>query len=358
MLGDEQLNNMSSGEVIEYYEKKIYDLNQLIEISKGLNSTLDCNILIDSILLTCMGQMQLTKAGIFLHKETDPKVLTLHRNYKGFELDHTIEYDIRANSPLVYYLESDFFCYSLEKICSHFSEDSSIATLKRVDPSLILPLKGKERLVGKGRLNGIIILGGRINAGSFTDEEKDYLMHISSLAGIAIHNANLYEMATTDMMTRLKLHHYFQTTLAEERETALRQKTPLSLIMIDIDHFKDFNDTYGHICGDYVLQVVSSIILDNVRQIDIAARYGGEEFIIILPATEMAEASIVAERIRHAIDNKTMEYMGQKMSVKVSVGITQFHPHTDKNNKMAIERVDRALYLAKQNGRNRVEIIP
>ena len=99
---------MDVKEVIDKYEKKIYDLKQLIEISKGLNSTLDCNILIDSILLTCMGQMQLIKAGIFLQKEIDPDVFVLHRNYKGFELDHSIEYEIHSDSSLIHFLESDF----------------------------------------------------------------------------------------------------------------------------------------------------------------------------------------------------------------------------------------------------------
>lgn len=349
---------MESSDLTDYYEKKIYDLKQLIEISKGLNSTLDVNILIDSILLTCMGQMQLTKAGIFLQKETDPAIFFLHRNYKGFELDHSIEYEIRANSPLVYFLESDFNCFTLEEITKYFVNEPSISTLKAVDPSLIVPLKGKEKLISHGKMNGIIVLGGRINEDTFSEEEKDYLLHISSLAGIAIHNAHLYEMATTDMMTKLKLHHYFQSALAEEIETSLRQNTPFSVIMLDIDHFKKFNDKYGHSCGDHVIKCVSSIIIDNVRQIDIAARYGGEEFIIILPDTDLRAARIVAERIRSRIEKTKIDYDDKTMSVQVSVGLTQFHPHTDKENKSIIQRVDQAMYKAKDNGRNRVEIIP
>ena len=350
--------SMGPAEISDYYKKKIYDLKQLIEISKGLNSTLDFNILIDSILLTCMGQMQLTKAGIFLQKEIDPDIFVLHRNYKGFDLDHSMEYEIRANSPLIHFFESDFHCYSIDEINTYFHSDPSTITLKKVAPTLIVPLKGKEKLISRGKLNGIIILGGRINTDTFLDEEKDYLMHISSLAGIAIHNAHLYEMATTDMMTKLKLHHYFQTALGEEMEKSLKQKTPFSLIMIDIDHFKNFNDKYGHCCGDYVLKRVSAIIIDNVRQIDIAARYGGEEFIVILPDTEINVAKIVGERIRKCIENVVIEYDNHVMSVKVSAGLTQFHPNSDKDNKTIIERVDQALYKAKQTGRNRIEIIP
>lgn len=350
--------SMGPKEIFDYYEKKIYDLKQLIEISKGLNSTLDCNILIDSILLTCMGQMQLTRAGIFLQKEIDPDIFMLHRNYKGFELDHTMEYEIQANSTLIHYLESDFNCHTMDELSNYFRNDPSIVTLTKVSPTLVVPLKGKEKLISHSKLNGIIILGGRINVDLFSDEEKDYLMHMSSLAGIAIHNAHLYEMATTDMMTKLKLHHYFQAALAEEMEKSARQKTPLSLIMIDIDHFKVFNNKFGHSCGDYVLKKVCGIIIDNIRQIDIAARYGGEEFIIILPETEIHAAKIVGERIRKCIENIEIEYDGNSMSVKVSAGITQLHPKADIDNKTIIQRVDQALYKAKESGRNRIEIIP
>ncbi len=350
-------DGMEPSELIEKYEKQIYDLRQLIEISKGLNSTLDCNILIDSILLTCMGQMQLIKAGIFLQKENDPDVFVLHRNYKGFELDHSTEYEIYSDSSLVHFLESDFNCFSLNELVKIFDHDASVETLKIVNPCLIVPLKGKERLRGQVKLNGIIILGERINADFFNEEEMDYLMHISSLAGIAIHNAHLYEMATTDMMTKLKLHHFFQTALADERERAIKEKSPLSLIMIDIDHFKKFNDTHGHRCGDYVLKSVSGMIMDNIRQIDIAARYGGEEFIVILPDTEINEAKIVAERIRGCIEKTEIDFDSKKMQVTVSLGVTQFSSKTDIENKDIIDRVDKALYNAKVNGRNRIEII-
>ncbi len=351
-------DGMEPHELIEKYEKRIYDLQQLIEISKGLNSTLDCNILIDSILLTCMGQMQLIKAGIFLQKETDSDTFILHRNYKGYELDHSIEYEIHSDSTLVHFLESDFSCFTLNELVKIFDQDPSINTLKMVKPSLVVPLKGKERIKGQGKLNGIIILGGRINADSFSEEEMDYLMHVSSLAGIAIHNAHLYEMATTDMMTKLKLHHFFQTALAEEREKSVKEKSSLSLIMIDIDHFKEFNDTYGHTCGDFVLREVSSMIMDNVRQIDIASRYGGEEFIVILPDTEIKEAQIVAERIRGCIEQTKIDYDKKTMGVTVSLGVTQHHPDIDRDNRVIIDRVDKALYNSKKNGRNRVEVIP
>ncbi len=336
---------------IEQYERKIYDLKQLIEISKGLNSTLDYNILIDSILLTCMGQMQLLKAGIFIQKGIDSYEFILHRDYKGFELDHTREYIIHSDSEMIQFLDTHFRCYTLTEMTDALGSDESLETMKVVDPALIVPLKGK------GKLNGIIVLSERISEKKFSESEKEYLLNIASLAGIAIQNAFLYEMATTDMMTKLKIHHYFQAVLMEERERAVRNHLALSLIMIDIDHFKEFNDTYGHTCGDLVLQNVAELISISVRQSDIAARYGGEEFAVILPHTDINESMKVAERIRAGVDQSKVEYDGKQLGVTVSIGLTQFNPKTDHDNRTFVERADRALYMSKQQGRNRISYL-
>jgi diguanylate cyclase (GGDEF)-like protein len=333
---------------LEQYERKIFDLKQLIEISKGLNSTLEYNVLIDSILLTCMGHMQLIKAGIFLLKSLDENCFVLHRNYKGFDLHHSVEYEIEGDSPLIRHLESHNVCYSLAELKKVFPEGDELAILEEIDPMLIVPLKGK------GRMNGIIVLGERINQLPFSESEKEYLLNIASLAGIAIQNAYLYELATTDMMTKLKIHHFFQTALIEEKDRSVKTKNPLSLMMIDIDHFKRFNDTYGHQCGDMVLKNVAVVIKETCRQIDVAARYGGEEMAIVMPKTALEDAIIAGERIRRNIERAKVIHNGEELAVTVSVGVTQFDPERDKKTSDIIERADRAMYQSKENGRNRV----
>jgi two-component system cell cycle response regulator len=335
-------------EQIEKYERQIFDLRQLIEISKGLNSTLEYNMLIESILLTCMGQMQLIRAGVFLKRGIDDDSYILHRNYKGFELDHTREYDIPAGSKIVNLFEEHDRCWTMEELEEKMIEPCpGVESLLAIRPNLIVPLKSK------GRLNGIIILGQRINRLSFSEEEKLYLLDIGSLAGIAIENAYLYELATTDMMTKLKIHHFFQRLLDEEREHALLRNKPLIFMMLDIDHFKRFNDEYGHLCGDLVLKNVAQVIKHNCRQNDIAARYGGEEMAVILPKTELDAGILAAERLRRNIERAVVVHDGKKLSVKVSIGLTQIHPD-DKTNDILIGRADKALYISKQNGRNRI----
>lgn len=343
--------NDPTHEVIDQYERKIFDLRQLIEISKGLNSTLEYNMLIESILLTCMGQMQLIKAGVFLKKSLDDSSYVLHRNYKGFELEHHGEYEIAADSPVITIFEDHERCWTLQELEEELKDKKeAIVCFSSIAPNLIVPLKSK------GSLNGIIILGDRINNNSFSADEKSYLLDIASLAGIAIENAYLYEVATTDMMTKLKIHHFFQRILAEEMEKSKRRERPLTLMMIDIDHFKSFNDEYGHLCGDLVLKEVASIVKGSCRQIDIAARYGGEEMAIILPKTDVYAAIMAAERLRRNIENAYVLHDGKTLSVKVSIGLTELHAD-DRSNSDIIQRADRALYMSKKKGRNRVSYI-
>ena len=336
---------------VEQYEKKIYDLKQLIEIGKGLNSTLDYNTLIDSILFTCMGHMQLTRAGIFLSRGISFEDLTLHRNYKGFEVDHTREYELKKNSPLLCHIQKSVRCYTNVELQDSVIDEKSLTVLSLLEPDLVVPL------VSKGEINGIIILADRIREKEFSDSEKEFLLDIASLAGIAINNALLYEMATTDMMTRLKIHHYFQTAVAEEIEKSVKFERPLSLIMMDIDDFKKFNDTYGHTAGDDIIKNVSRTIRENIRPMDIAARYGGEEFAVILPKTDINESLIVSERIRQSVDRQILPMEGEKVHVTISLGLTQYQVGLDEKKNDFINRADQALYRSKRNGKNRVTFL-
>jgi GAF domain-containing protein len=137
-----------------------------------------------------MGHMQLIKAGIFLKKGIDHDDFVLHRNYKGFELDHSIEYEISPDSKIIELLDQNDECYTLEELKEKVVNDPWLETLRIIDPSLIVPLKGK------GKLNGIIVLGERINGEDFREDEKEYLLNIASLRGSPSRNAYLYEMAT------------------------------------------------------------------------------------------------------------------------------------------------------------------
>lgn len=152
----------------------------------------------------------------------------------------------------------------------------------------------------------------------------------------------------TDKLTNLYNYGYFTKRIAEEIARANRYKRPVALIMIDIDHFKNYNDTYGHQKGNQVLIKLSQLITENKRQSDVAFRYGGEEFCIILPETG-AEALELAERLRQKV---LEEELPGNVRITISAGIS-YNPYYDESIGL-VERADRALYEAKETGRNRV----
>lgn len=335
---------------IASYEKQLFDLRQLLEISKSLSSTLDFNTLIETILYICMGQMQALNVGLFTRKDFDSQFFCLDRNYKGFELDKSYEYVIRDDHPLVKLLNRTNCCFTMDEIISELGTTEGLEALVSLEPDLIVPLKAKAHT------NGLLVLGGQISSSStgFSEYEKEHILNIASLVAIAINNSALLEMTTTDMMTRLKLKHYFYTVLAEHLEEIATHETPLCVLMLDIDHFKRFNDTYGHSCGDVVLQQVAQVIQSNVRTQDMAARYGGEEFVVMLSDTEPALAFQIAERIRKSIEKMDVVYENQHLFVTISIGVASYDPSRDSSPKMLVDRADAALYVSKQRGRNQV----
>jgi two-component system, cell cycle response regulator len=154
-------------------------------------------------------------------------------------------------------------------------------------------------------------------------------------------------------LTGLNNHRHFQEQLAQEMERSKRYRRPLALLLMDIDHFKNFNDTYGHPVGDLVLKEISSCIQRSVRCNDIPARYGGEEFVVIIPETDEKGAQITAERIRSTIEQHTIISLDRQLKVTVSIGCSAF-PENAPSQQVLIDTADKALYAAKKDGRNRV----
>jgi len=331
-------------------EKQIYDLKQLLEISKSLNSVLDFSTLIEAILYTCMGQMKTLGVAIFTKKNFDASCFNLNRNYYGFELDNQFEYTIPEDHPMITLLNQQNACFTIPEIRKHMEPDRPLEGLFALHPSLIVPLKAKNHI------SGLLVLGEQITSEPYSEYEKEHIMNIASLAAIAINNAALIEMTTTDMMTHLKLKHYFYTILVEKLEICEPQKIPLSVLMLDIDFFKRFNDTYGHACGDVVLQMVAKVVQQNTRNQDMAARYGGEEFVVMLCDTPAPTAMKIAERIRTSIENLDILYDGQHLNLTISIGVAEYTPAIDKTAKNLVDRADKGLYNSKQTGRNKVSV--
>lgn len=165
-------------------------------------------------------------------------------------------------------------------------------------------------------------------------------------------NEKLRELSITDSLTGLYNHRYFYERLNDEFKRAMRYKHPLSCIMIDLDEFKRVNDMYGHQAGDVVLKEVSTILKNQVREVDVIARYGGEEFIILLPHTDLKDAELVAERIRNRLQNDAFLIGKKSISITASIGVAIYPHDTIKSAVDLVREADRALYIAKGRGGN------
>jgi diguanylate cyclase (GGDEF)-like protein len=161
-------------------------------------------------------------------------------------------------------------------------------------------------------------------------------------------------MAIYDTLTNLYNRRSFEERLGTETQKSFYSGTPLSLVMLDIDHFKRVNDTFGHIEGDKVLCEIASLLKNSLRKIDTVARYGGEEFVLILPGAGLEESMMIAERIRRLVE-KTRVQVGQvQINLTVSLGISNFPIHRPRSKEELVKMADQALYDAKRGGRNKV----
>ena len=185
---------------------------------------------------------------------------------------------------------------------------------------------------------------------NFSEETLKLCKNLLPLAGILLTNHYLTIFSSIDKMTGTYMRKYFEQVFDEEIEYAKEINQPLSIIMLDIDHFKNVNDIYGHQKGDIVLTEIGKIIRSNIRTTDYVGRYGGEEFIILLPGANKVDAYTIAEKVRNKVQSSKL--LGSDAQLTISCGIASFPSDANKQIQI-IERADQALYNAKENGRNR-----
>lgn len=217
----------------------------------------------------------------------------------------------------------------------------------------------KIPMVAKGQIVGSITIDNPRSSRAVEDEEMDVLTIFADSGAMAVENARLYqtmkELSVRDELTGLFNRRHFLRQLEAEWNHAARHGMALTLLMIDVDHFKSFNDLNDHLTGDAALRKVSDLLVQNTRGIDTVARYGGEEFVVILPRTSKENALIVADKLRAAVSSATVE--GEEVlpggSLTVSVGLAAYPGDATTPHEL-IERADWALYRAKAAGRDRV----
>ncbi len=335
--------------VSEHFQKELrysQRLSSIINISQGISSILNLDELLEKIMTVAIQIAGAQKGYLIMQDEkTKEFIIKVRKNIEDVEIgkddfSKTIVEQVFESGKAV------LTTNAMEDEKFHTYQSVLYNQLKSV---LCIPIQYNNEV------KGVCYLSNPLSSGVFTEEELDVLKAILTQAAISIENAKLYRLAITDGLTELITHKHFKFLLNKEVENSRKNNSVFSLMMFDVDHFKVFNDTYGHQVGDLVLVNVSRILKEESRTLDTIARYGGEEFIIILPETDQTGAETVGERLRSIIENLVLKYNDHSLKVTVSAGIAIFPYHADKAEAL-IKSADEALYLSKEAGRNKVTV--
>ncbi len=339
---DSQVDDKRQIEVNLEKEKALHHVLSLYEISKDMSSCLTLEDILNIFSVT------LKKSFRFKHS----RFIQLKESGDSIEAIYHIEVGCRLGKVTPEEFDDELTKLILEKkkIIS-FSLQESPKSLRK-----LTMIKDFETLVAipvfvESRIAGILYIE------AVPRKYFENFIILTSQFAIQFQKVVLYrkvqEMSITDSLTEVSTRRHFLDRFSEEIRRSMRHKSNLTLLMLDLDHFKETNDTFGHLVGDAVLKEVAVILKSNLREIDIIGRYGGEEFAIVLAGTGKEEAHQAAERIRESIEATVFKAYDEVVSTTVSIGVSVF-PDKGVDVESLIEASDRALYKAKETGRNKV----
>ncbi len=322
-------------------EKKLKHVLSLYEISKDMSTCLGFEDIVNVFSSTLKKSFRFKFCRIAILKES-----------KEIEAVYQIELGQRISKAAPEDLDKELVNIALERrkiisISPHENEEFSrrLSLIKSFDTLISIPLFVEEKVAGILHIEGI----PRTHFENF--------IILSSQFAIQFQKVILYkavqEMSITDSLTGISTRRYFLERFSEEIRRSMRHKSSLTLLMLDLDYFKETNDKFGHLVGDVALKEVASILKSSLREIDVIGRYGGEEFSILLTGIEKDGAFQVAERIRESIESEVFKAYDEVVTTTVSIGVGGF-PEDGVDLESLIESADKALYKAKESGRNKV----
>lgn len=328
--------------------KTTYDGYAMIQrLSQTATSILDLQKLSKTLLADIVSTLQ-ARWGILLIKQKDGSFEPIAWESIPEKLLFTLE----PNHPISNWVTRN----SIRNTTYNFDEFP-----QRKEKLSVLNLSGSEllSLKSRGEFIGILWLGEKLKKRPYTQDDKTNLVTVANNIASTIDNARLYKelqkQAIRDPLTKLFNRRYLYETFDRELARAKRENYPISFLMVDIDHFKGINDSFGHPIGDEALKSLGSLLQKSIRQGDIACRYGGDEFIIIMPGLHKKDAEQRAESLRLEVKNIPIKTTSGMVFVTASIGIALYPEHGD-NLEQIMKASDDALYEAKNAGRNRISI--
>lgn len=323
-------------------EEDIEEISNLYKITKSLNETLDLKETVKLI------AGSINEACDF----SDAKIILVDKNKSITQAylarDETQKLDLKElnTDPLVRYGLASLMPISLD-------EDE---IKRRVKPGTHIKSFTSVPLIIANEALGIITMADAKSRYKGEDI-LSRLCILSAQYAIEISKARLYEklesIAITDGLTKVARRHHFLERYNEEVLRSKKYNLEISFLMADIDHFKNFNERYGHLYGDAVLREVAKLLNQEIREIDIVCRYGGEEFAIMLPETSKSQAKLAAERLRQSISQDRFQAYGEAATLTISIGVASL-PDDATSAQELLDKADEALFRAKSEGRNRV----
>ncbi len=366
-LSNELANRKKETQKLRYDRDIFKEINNLLDrelneseissqINKILNSDLDYKQTINAVIELIESSMDYHFCGLLILDNVQEAELMVSIKYPA------TEYDLAAFKSRVVdaYYKLSGYNVMLERVSLNRTDGPAILTSEEEKKNDVLssfyalPLNIKDKNLGL-----LAVSHSRENA--FGPEEKKIISLIADSSSGAINNATLHKkiknLSITDGLTGLYCYRFFQEELNRELMRAQRYQEPLALIIIDIDEFKNVNDSHGHLVGDKVLKEIAKILRGACREVDIICRYGGEEFVIILPETDKEGAFYLAERARKTIKNYEFTSSDDRpIKLTVSCGIASY-PDSAKKKEELIKKADDALYRAKDEGKNKTSLI-
>ncbi|MBL7071287.1 MAG: sensor domain-containing diguanylate cyclase [Candidatus Omnitrophica bacterium] len=359
------------GEAIVGTEKRNIQLSYLVKTTQTLSSALSKDRLLRLIIETVgdisKSDRTLSRCALYL----------MDYNVNGFVYETGFNMDVTMLCrPSFGSDDAPFKALKKDRKISFFDESSNIKNvffkgsklhmLNEIDHGIMIPLIVEDEIMG------VVVSFLAKSSCDFLKNEYHLLQTVTGMIAMALGSAVQSELAVLDRLTKVYNHAYFEGRLSQEVARSDRYQHPLSVLMIDIDHFKRINDTYGHQQGDAILKEVANAIKSNTRVVDLCARYGGEEFGIILPETDLTAepekkeikksgpsggAIARAENLRKTIENMEVvspEGLRVKLTVSIGIGVKRFPEGAGMGKDQLIKEADKLLYRAKQEGRNRV----
>lgn len=321
---------------------------RLMELTREIHGTLDLDRALQIILDGAIELTRMQRGFIMLYDEEEQLIFRMGRNNRKERLGLD---DFQVSKTVVQKaLQQRELCFFNNTI----DGPSSSAARLQIMCGLCVPLFASRAVTGMESSRKII---GTLYADSrlpvrFRTEEREIAGSLALHAGLALENASLFDLAVRDGLTRLFQRRYFDALSSIEWKRTQRHKRPLSILLLDLDHFKAVNDKYGHAEGDRVLRITADQLRSCGRMEDVVARYGGEEFIMLLPETNSGGAELVASRVLEGIRQSVRVPEG---IVTISIGLATYPDCGKHSIEEVIEAADQALYRAKQKGRDRIE---